>query len=87
MPFSDVADCDILESRRGFDLDTMVPFHFFARNPFDGRVQEDHLIKILYWLLSIYVRNVKLRDRVIELVSSSICNAYINVNSLMFFGS
>ena len=48
MPFSDVADCDILESRRVFDLDTMVPFHFFARNPFDGRVQEDHLIKILY---------------------------------------
>ena len=44
MPFSDVADCDILESRRVFDLDTMVPFHFFARNPFDGRVQEDHLI-------------------------------------------
>ena len=40
--FSDVADAEILESRRILDLDNMVPFHFFARNPFDGRVQEDN---------------------------------------------
>ena len=40
--FSDVADFEILESRRGLDLDSMVSFHFFARNPFDGRVQEDN---------------------------------------------
>jgi hypothetical protein len=155
MQFSDVADCDILESRRVFDLDNMVPFHFFARNPFDGRVQEDHpnkdfvLITVLRalaksnnWQIipchplsnsalqllnyqegieaidwnamnardyhndlsksvgmaeclapstiesnrfhSIFVRNDKLRDRVIELVSNSTCNAYINVNPLMF---
>jgi hypothetical protein len=40
--FSDVADFEILESRSHLGLDTMVPFHFFARNPFDGRVQSDH---------------------------------------------
>ncbi len=37
--FSDVADHEILASRATYHLNEMVPFHFFARNPFDGRVQ------------------------------------------------
>ncbi|MGF1769614.1 DUF4433 domain-containing protein [Enterovibrio makurazakiensis] len=37
--FSDVADRDILEGREAHDLDKMVPFHFFVKNPFDGRVR------------------------------------------------
>ena len=36
--FRDVADPDILENRARYGLDKMVPFHFFADNPFDGRV-------------------------------------------------
>ncbi len=37
--FNDIADHEILESRSAHHLDSMVPFHFFAKNPFDGRVQ------------------------------------------------
>jgi uncharacterized ubiquitin-like protein YukD len=40
--FVDVADSDILASRTKLELENMVPFHFFARNPFDGRVQVDN---------------------------------------------
>ncbi len=40
--FSDVADREILEGRSRHGLDQKVPFHFFANNPFDGRVQIDH---------------------------------------------
>jgi len=36
--FSDVADPKIIDSRRNLQLEKYVPFHFFARNPFDGRV-------------------------------------------------
>jgi len=39
--FVDVADSEILKSRKLYSLETYVPFHFFARNPFDGRVQKD----------------------------------------------
>lgn len=39
--FRNVADPQILESRAEHRLDTFVPFHFFANNPFDGRVQKD----------------------------------------------
>lgn len=39
--FVDVADSEILESRKSYSLETYVPFHFFAKNPFDGRVQID----------------------------------------------
>jgi len=39
--FVDVADQDILKSRQKLKLENFVPFHFFARNPFDGRVQTD----------------------------------------------
>lgn len=40
--FVDVADPDILDDRRRLKLEQRVPFHFFAKNPFDGRVQRDH---------------------------------------------
>ena len=40
--FVDVADQDILESRKKLNLENFVPFHFFARNPFDGRIQKDN---------------------------------------------
>jgi hypothetical protein len=40
--FVDVADPAIIESRKGLRLERYVPFHFFAKNPFDGRVQRDH---------------------------------------------
>lgn len=39
--FMDVADGEIIGSRRHLSLETYVPFHWFARNPFDGRVQAD----------------------------------------------
>ncbi|EGQ8901386.1 DarT ssDNA thymidine ADP-ribosyltransferase family protein [Vibrio vulnificus] len=41
-PVVDVADKEILTGRAKHGLDAMVPFHFFANNPFDGRVQKDH---------------------------------------------
>lgn len=40
--FVDVADQDIITDRRRLRLERFVPFHFFAKNPFDGRVQHDH---------------------------------------------
>jgi len=39
--FNDVADAEIIEQRRNLSLEHFVPFHWFCRNPFDGRVQED----------------------------------------------
>jgi hypothetical protein len=39
--FEDVADQDIISSRKNLSLENYVPFHWFARNPFDGRVQAD----------------------------------------------
>ena len=36
--FTDVADTEIIEKRETLGLNSKVPFHFFARNPFDGRV-------------------------------------------------
>lgn len=40
--FTDVADSEIIRSRQDLHLEHKVPFHFFAGNPFDGRVQKDH---------------------------------------------
>ncbi|WP_338583336.1 DarT ssDNA thymidine ADP-ribosyltransferase family protein [Pseudomonas sp. MAG733B] len=37
--FTDVADSEILKKRKAHNLDRFVPFHWFAANPFDGRVQ------------------------------------------------
>lgn len=39
--FEDVADQEIIASRQAFRLENYVPFHWFSRNPFDGRVQQD----------------------------------------------
>lgn len=40
--FVDVADGEIITGREALNLQTMVPFHFFTKNPFDGRVLKDH---------------------------------------------
>lgn len=37
--FQDVADHEILQKRAALGLENYVPFHWFARNPFDGGVQ------------------------------------------------
>ncbi|WP_211825332.1 DarT ssDNA thymidine ADP-ribosyltransferase family protein [Kistimonas asteriae] len=37
--FDDIADPEIICSRSRMELADYVPFHFFARNPFDGNVQ------------------------------------------------
>lgn len=37
--FSDVADCEIITSRKKLSLEDYVQFHFFPGSPFDGRVQ------------------------------------------------
>lgn len=39
--FRNVADPDIVDGRRGQQLERFVPFHWFAKNPFDGRVYRD----------------------------------------------
>ena len=39
--FHDVADTEILAGRQAQRLEDYVPFHWFAKNPFDGRVQID----------------------------------------------
>jgi len=40
--FIDVADKEIIEHRKEKKLNNLVPFHFFAGNPFDGKVQLKH---------------------------------------------
>lgn len=40
--FTDIADGEIIQGRGIHNLQQMVPFHFFANNPFDGRVKADH---------------------------------------------
>lgn len=37
--FTDVADPEIITFRGENDLNDFIPFHFFCKNPFDGRVQ------------------------------------------------
>ncbi|MGO0059769.1 DarT ssDNA thymidine ADP-ribosyltransferase family protein [Brevibacillus fluminis] len=39
--FVDIADAEIIEFREDNSITDYVPFHFFAKNPFDGRVQKD----------------------------------------------
>lgn len=39
--FVDVANPEIINFREDHDINDLVPFHFFAKNPFDGRVQQD----------------------------------------------
>jgi hypothetical protein len=40
--FDDVADLEIIDFRERNNLTQYIPFHFFARNPFDGRVQKNY---------------------------------------------
>jgi hypothetical protein len=40
--FDDVADSNIINFRKENSLNVYVPFHFFAGNPFDGRVQKKY---------------------------------------------
>ncbi|WP_305909651.1 DarT ssDNA thymidine ADP-ribosyltransferase family protein [Methylomarinum sp. Ch1-1] len=40
--FEDVADVEILNSRQEHGLEQYVPFHFFAKSPFDYGVQRAH---------------------------------------------
>lgn len=40
--FSNVADATIIASRKKDKLENYVPFHFFAKSPFDGAVQLSH---------------------------------------------
>ena len=44
--FIDVADHEIIGSREKANLQNYVPFHFFARSPFDGAVQQSNPAKI-----------------------------------------
>lgn len=40
--FKDIADEEIIDSRKNYSLDEFVPFHFFTKNPFDGSVQKNY---------------------------------------------
>ncbi|TFF03334.1 DUF4433 domain-containing protein [Pseudomonas sp. BCA14] len=51
--FTDVADSEILKKRQALNLDRYVPFHWFAANPFDGRVQLSRP-KSKFVLISVY---------------------------------
>lgn len=48
--FDDVAHPDIIIFREEHNLNDYVPFHFFAKNPFDGRVQIDHPDKTFVYI-------------------------------------
>jgi hypothetical protein len=43
--FDDVANSEIITFRKLNGLNDYIPFHFFTRNPFDGRVQIDYPFK------------------------------------------
>ncbi|MGE7993329.1 DarT ssDNA thymidine ADP-ribosyltransferase family protein [Pseudomonas sp. NPDC089554] len=59
--FRDVADANIIEGRRGNALEDFVPFHWFARNPFDGRVQLDRPDEH-FLLIAVYRRHAQAQD-------------------------
>ncbi|MGV8920926.1 MAG: DarT ssDNA thymidine ADP-ribosyltransferase family protein [Pseudomonas sp.] len=49
----DVADSEILKKRKALELDSYVPFHWFAANPFDGSVQRNNP-DVKFVLISVY---------------------------------
>jgi hypothetical protein len=51
--FKDVADAEILKKRQALQLDKYVPFHWFAKNPFDGSVQRNRP-ETQFVLISVY---------------------------------
>ena len=48
--FYDIADKEIIELRKRYELDKYIPFHFFPKNPFDGRVQRNNPTQNFMWL-------------------------------------
>ncbi|MDD2716159.1 MAG: DarT ssDNA thymidine ADP-ribosyltransferase family protein [Candidatus Wallbacteria bacterium] len=42
LEYTDIADQEIIASRVPYNLDQFVPFHFFAKNPFQGAVIKKH---------------------------------------------
>ncbi len=57
--FKDVADAEILKKRQTLQLDNYVPFHWFAKNPFDGSVQRSRP-EAQFVLISVYRSTAKL---------------------------
>ena len=51
--FKDVADAEILKKRQALQLDNYVPFHWFAKNPFDGSVRRNRP-EAQFVLISVY---------------------------------
>ena len=56
--FKDVADAEILKKRQALQLDNYVPFHWFAKNPFDGSVQRSRP-EAQFVLISVYRSTAK----------------------------
>lgn len=56
--FKDVADTEILKKRQALQLDNYVPFHWFAKNPFDGSVQRNRP-EAQFVLISVYRSTAK----------------------------
>lgn len=56
--FKDVADAEILQKRQTLQLDNYVPFHWFAKNPFDGSVQRNRP-EAQFVLISVYRSTAK----------------------------
>ncbi|WP_339431321.1 MULTISPECIES: DarT ssDNA thymidine ADP-ribosyltransferase family protein [unclassified Pseudomonas] len=56
--FKDVADAEILKKRQTLQLDNYVPFHWFAKNPFDGSVQRNRP-EARFVLISVYRSTAK----------------------------
>ncbi|WP_339507596.1 DarT ssDNA thymidine ADP-ribosyltransferase family protein [Pseudomonas sp. RL_35y_Pfl2_P42] len=56
--FKDVADAEILKERQTLQLDNYVPFHWFAKNPFDGSVQRNRP-EARFVLISVYRSTAK----------------------------
>ena len=56
--FKDVADAEILKKRQALQLDNYVPFHWFAKNPFDGSVQRNRP-EAQFVLISVYRSTAK----------------------------
>lgn len=48
--FCDIADQEILEGRAQNGLDKFVPFHFFSKNPFDGKVQSSRRDEAFFYI-------------------------------------
>lgn len=51
--FEDVAEPAIIADRKALSLEKYVPFHWFAKNPFDGRVQMDRSDEV-FVLISVF---------------------------------